>query len=106
MVPSLRAHSEGRNVLLMFEADVGASVKIACDQHMESDAGILAKVSEIVRRDMFRMKYSFSRSLTEKCQDEAVPGKLKALVNMILEGPAYKTKPRMTTSPRDSQFLN
>ncbi len=39
---------------------------------------------------MFDMEYKFSGSFSENCQDDAVPAKLKALVNMILEGPNIK----------------
>ena len=36
------------------------------------------------------MKYSFSSSFPWRCQDDAVPGKLKALVDMNSEGPNIK----------------
>ena len=92
MVPGLRAHSEGKSILIMFEEDIGQGIKRACDQNLESDAIVLAKAAEIVRRDMFDMKYNFSGTFQEKCQEDSVPEKLKALVDMILEGPNIKNQ--------------
>ena len=72
--------------MLMFEKDMVEKIKSACNQNIESNAIILAKAVTIGKRDMFEMKYSFSGSFAGKCQDDAVPEKLKAFVcHMILE---------------------
>ncbi|KAG0725079.1 hypothetical protein GWK47_004831 [Chionoecetes opilio] len=90
MVPGLIAHSEGIYVLMMFEEGVGEGIRAACNQRIEADAMILAKAAAIVRRDMFQTHYNFSGSFEETFQDDVVPEKLKALVNMILQGPNIK----------------
>ena len=79
IVPGLQAHVEGRNILLMFEEDVGHGIHAACNQTMESDAVILTKAAEIVRRDMFDNRYEFNGSFQEDCQKECVPNNLMGL---------------------------
>ena len=77
-------------MLLMFQKDFGGGIRTACSQIVDTDAVILAKTAKIVRKDMFEVQYNFSGFFAGKCQDGAVPDKLKALVNMISEGPNIK----------------
>ena len=49
VLPDLKAHSQGRDVLLTF--DVGGAIKKACDH--DSDAMLLARAAQVVRKEMF-----------------------------------------------------
>ena len=49
VIPDLQAHSQGRDVLLTF--DVGTAIKTACDH--DSDAMLLARAAQLVRKEMF-----------------------------------------------------
>ena len=50
--PDLRAHSDGRDVLLAFDENIGLELSAACNSSMDEDALHLAKAAEIVRRDI------------------------------------------------------
>lgn len=86
--PDLRAHTQGR-VLLAFNHAIGDAIRKACEQDFDSQALHLAR-AKIVRRDMFNMPGKFNGTLQPDCQANCVPESLKALVNMILEGPSIK----------------
>jgi hypothetical protein len=49
-IPELKPFHKGREVLLVFEKDVGPALVSACDY---TDAMYFAKASEIVRREIF-----------------------------------------------------
>ena len=87
--PDLKAHVNGRNVMLSFHSDVGMAITKACSQDSEREAMCLARAARIVRREMFNSKFSFNGSFTDESQN-IVPQSLLALVNMILEGPNIK----------------
>ena len=90
MISGLRKHSEGRNVLLMFEEDVGASVKIACDQHLESDAVILAKAADNSETRYVQDEVQFQRILCREMPRRSSPRKTESLGEFRVE---RKTKP-------------
>ena len=48
--PDLRAHTKGRDVVLVFDEDIGAALGKACEQDSDSDAVQLARAAQIVRR--------------------------------------------------------
>ena len=48
-------------MLLMFNDDIGIGIKNACNYAEESEAVILAKAAQIVRRDMFDTGQIFQR---------------------------------------------
>ena len=51
------------------------------------EAKILAKASRIIRQDIFNfVAPSFTGNFNSKCQEDAVPLKIKRLVSMILYG--------------------
>ena len=83
-LPDLSAHSEGRNVLLTFDEDIGPALKKALNH--DSDAVLLAKAAQFVRKAIFSQPYTFNGSF-QKSQQEVVPSSLLALVSMILNGP-------------------
>ena len=76
--PDLSAHTQGRDVLLIFNHAIGDAIRKACEQDFDSEALHLARAAKIVRRDLFKM--------TSICVSES----LKALVDLILEGPRIK----------------
>lgn len=89
-VPDLRAHSQGRDVLLAFDKDIGAALKQVCNQDFDSEALILAKAAKIVRRDIFGLKQTFIGRFPTGCQEASVTASLTALISMILDGPGIE----------------
>jgi hypothetical protein len=97
--PKMRAQQEGRDVLLIFESDIGPALKKACQYDCDQDAVYLAKASEIVRRNMFGTAESFDGSFSEGCQERVVAPNLLALVNMILQGPSITAQSQQVATP-------
>ena len=84
--PGLRAHSQGKGIVLTFDDDVGGALKKACDY--DNDAVHLAQAAEVVHNEIFEMNYSFDGSFKLTYEHDAVPPSLMALVSMILDDPA------------------
>ena len=97
--PDLRAHTKGRDVVLVFDEDIGAALGKACEQDSDSDAVQLARAVQIVCRHMFEEPKPFNGSFEEMCQEKSVPNLLLALVNMVLEGPSIKDQIRELSTP-------
>lgn len=93
VLPDLKAHSQGRDVLLTF--DVGNAIKKACDH--DSEAMQLARAAQVVRREMFDKKFHFDGSFKSGCQQDSVPTSLLALLNMILKGPNIEHQTQIGT---------
>ena len=55
--PDLRAHLQGRNVMLSF--DIGDALNKACDHDNDNDAMLLAQAVRVVRKEMFSPNFSF-----------------------------------------------
>ena len=87
-IPHLSTHFEGSGILLIFDEDVGGTLKQACTQ--DSDAALLAKEAQVVQRYMFKQQYAFKGSIGKGAQQAVVPASLLALVNMILNGSNIK----------------
>lgn len=75
-----------KNVVLMFNKDLGAAIKQACTR--DSQAVELVRAAEVVRKEIFKFKAAFNGSFQERCQEKSVPAALKTLVALILDGPA------------------
>ena len=90
-MPDLKAYKEGKEVLIAFEMDVGAVLLTALEQN-DSNAMILAKAAQIVRKDMLQKENVFNGSFNTDRQLEAVPESLGTLVNMILNGSNVKVQ--------------
>ncbi|CAC5416167.1 unnamed protein product [Mytilus coruscus] len=86
-IPELEAHTKDRDVLLMFEKDIGPAIAFACDyidtMHME-------KTTEMIRCQVATKKTTFSGSLVSEDIDDSLPPPLLQLVNMIEHGPDIK----------------
>jgi hypothetical protein len=76
-IPGLKSYTEGREVLLAFETDIGAVLHKACNSS-DSHAIHLAKAAGVVRQDMLTKKHRFNGSFGPDCQKQAVPGTLLA----------------------------
>lgn len=66
--PDLRAHSPGRDTLLMFQEVIGAAIKKGCGH--DSDAILLLRAADVVHREMFDTKFTFDGSFHTSCQKE------------------------------------
>ena len=90
--PDMSAHSHGREVLLMFDEDIGLAIQKAYDGDFDSEAMYLARAAKIIRRDLFKghNTNSFNGTFTAEKQNECIPASLLELINMILHGPAIR----------------
>ena len=87
-IPDLKAYVEGRDTLITFEKNVGLALKKATEDDLDDDAMYLVKVAKIVRKEMQEIKTKLDGTFTPKCQNQAVPDSLIALVAMIFDGPS------------------
>ena len=94
--PDMRTHTKGRDVLLIFEEDVGAALTKACELDSDNDVVHHERVAQTVRRHMFEEGEPFN-GFPEGCQEDYVPSLLLALVSMVLEGPNIKDQMADTT---------
>ena len=65
--PDMRAHTTGRDVLLVFEEDVGAALTKACELDSYNDVVHRVRAAQTVRRHMFEEGEPFNR-FPEGCQ--------------------------------------
>src|SRR6218665_1925585 len=90
--PDLRSQTDGRDVLLVIDDDIGTALFKASNKDFDQDAICLSRAAEIVRHEIFgnRPKWSFNGSFkfSANCNDNSVPNTLLALVSMILQGPS------------------
>ena len=70
----MRAQSKGRDVMLVFDKDIGATLDKACEQDSDSDAVHLARAAQIARQNMFdptpftgSLKITVRKSLCHTC---------------------------------------
>lgn len=100
-IPDLQAHTKGREVILVFESDIGHAINRACNQSCDNEAMIMSKAASIVRKELFEMRSSakeFNGNFSHDCQGSSVPHSLLALVSMIHEGPSIKDQTRQVSS--------
>ena len=72
-VPDLRAETQRREVVLVFEADIGEIVKIARNYSSDETATHLARVAQIIRKEIFSTQCIFDGSYKNDCQLDIVP---------------------------------
>ncbi|KAG0693362.1 hypothetical protein GWK47_027539 [Chionoecetes opilio] len=102
VLPDLRAHSQGRDTLLLFEKDIGPALKKACDH--DSDAMHLVRAAQVVRREMFQTRFTLDRFHAD-CQKDSVTPSLLALVNMILDGANIKHQTKLANTSTTTAAL-
>ena len=69
----MRAHREGRDVLLAFEEDIGNALKSVSQNDYDGDALVLKQAAAIVRKEIFNRKYVFDGQFLKTCQQDSVP---------------------------------
>ncbi|CAC5388742.1 unnamed protein product [Mytilus coruscus] len=72
-IPDLQDHKQVRDVLLIFNEDVGEALKQTTSYSHDDEGIIIAKSAKIIRRDMLDTKYSFTGTFNDKCQQESFP---------------------------------
>ena len=82
--PDLRANSQGRDILLLFEKNIGPALMKACDH--DGDAMHLVRAAQVVRREMFETRFTFDGAFQADSQKDSLTPSLLALVNMISDG--------------------
>ena len=90
-LPDLTAHAEGREVRLVPQQKIGGLLSKV--KKMDSDAWCLARAARIVRREILKVKNSFTGTFVSECQKNVVPVSLLTLVGMIIKGPTTKIDP-------------
>lgn len=98
-LPDLQAYHRGREVVLVFEKDIGPAIVTACEY---TDALHLAKAADIVRKDMMQHKVQFNGSFSSATLAEAVPNSLLELVSMVEHGPDIESQ--LENGIADSDF--
>ena len=63
----MEAHTQGREVILAFNGDVGAALRKACEHDADGDAVHVARAATIVTGDMFSKKMEFNGSVEFSC---------------------------------------
>lgn len=90
-LPDLISYKRGRDIVLAFDQHMGDVIEKARELDNDSEAKHLARAARIIRRDIFTHDNRlFDGSFPSNCQGSSVPPSLKALVNMILDGPCSK----------------
>lgn len=97
-IPDLRAEQQGRDILLIFEKDIGGAIKRAIADDMDAEAIHLVRAAQVVRKYIFDKQYEFTGSFQRGCESNAVPQSLNALVRMILEGPNIENQCHANTT--------
>ena len=54
--PELTSYKDGREVLLAFNEDIAAVLKKATENNIDSEAMLIAKTANIIRRDLLNME--------------------------------------------------
>jgi len=98
-IPELEVHKQGRDVLLAFQKDVGFVLSEASDYY--SEAIILGKAANILRRHMLDHKSTFDGTFHEGCIEQAIPLTLLQFVAMLKHGADIKSQLRFGASKTD-----
>ena len=99
-IPGLRAQQHGKQVLMMFDEDIGETIDVAISHVTHHDAINLVRAAQIIRKDLQRVKCDFDGSFKENNAD-IVPQTLRTLINMILEGPNIENQSCTNTKKRN-----
>ena len=84
-IPDLEAHKSNYEVVLSFKMDTGSTLLEATKRDHDSEAVVLMRAAEIIRKEIFQTQYIFEGSLLDEQYDNN-PSSLVALVQMILGG--------------------
>ena len=87
--PDLTAHTEGRDILLVPQNEIG----VLKEAKNDSDAQHLARAATIIQRDILQIKNSFNGTFPQECQKDSIPASLKTLISMIVKGSNVNADP-------------
>ena len=90
-IPDLEAHKGKYEIMLAFKDDVGETLLDVKARDEKSDAVVLMRAANIVRKVIFQKQYKFTGSLTDEHYDDK-PAALTALAQMILGGTNIQTQ--------------
>lgn len=88
-IPELEAHKSGRDVLLAFQKDVGKALAQSSDL---SEAVIIAKAANILRKSILDHQSRFDGTFSEPCVRNSVPPLLLQFVGMLEHGADIKSR--------------
>jgi len=98
--PQLEAYTENRKVLLVANANIGKSLLKACELVNDSEAVLLSRAANLVRKHMLTNESSpFSGSFADNCRENSVPSSLLMLITMIMYGTNIKDKASYLSQP-------
>ena len=93
--PELTSYEDSREVLLAFNEDIAAVLKKATENNIDSEAMLIAKAANIIRRDLLNMEKSKFHgtfgTFEANCQEDSVPQSLRSLTEMIMGGASIET---------------
>lgn len=96
--PDMISCNQGNNVTLAFDKDIGLALRKMHECDYDSEAMHLARAANIIRSELFKCCNIFNGTFTQKHEDECISSSLLELVNMILHGPAMKSKNENTSN--------
>ena len=94
----MEAFKNGRDVTIAFRKDIGPALSQAC---RNSEAIILARAAQVLRRHMLDHKSTFDGTFQEGCIQDAIPPTLLQFVGMIEHGADIKSQLRLVASKSD-----
>ena len=91
--PELTSYKDGREVLLAFNEDIAVVLKKDTENNIDSEAMLIAKTANIIRRDLLNVEKSkFHGTFEANCQEASIPQFLRSLIEMIMGGASIKTQ--------------
>ena len=85
-LPAMNAYKEGRDVFMAYEDDVGTVLRQGYQNDRDEQSVMMTKIADMIRRNIFAQKVTFSGSFDQNSQVESVPQSLLSLVNMLING--------------------
>ena len=82
-----RAQKQGKDVALLFDADMSAIVSL--ESQGDNDAFYLARSAQIVRRHILSTEYAFDGTFDPDVENSVVPPSLCALIGMTMHGARF-----------------
>jgi len=88
-IPEVQAYHRGREVIFVFEKDVGPAIFSACGF---TDAMHLTKAADTIRKQILQSKVKFTGNFEKESVLNGVPQCLLQLVSMIEHGPVIESQ--------------
>ena len=88
----ISAYNEGKEVILVFNYDIGEAITTAANINYDDDGYILAKAANIIRRDILGMKNeNFNGKFNNGCQESSIPVSSQRLISAVMRGTSSET---------------